>query len=254
MGSMNKAMRNVLLLRTVTGIVRSLACALLLPSVGHTAAPGCSVSALVPGWQVVTVHSGGLDRKVPVYVPAVAAGRSHLPLVFDLHGSGGNGRQQAQHSGFTAQADQYGFVVANPNGGIADPDSPTDRFYWHVPGVPLIGSVQMPANAPDDVQFFRDAIGQLEQAACVDPARIYVAGFSGGARMASALACDLSEQIAAVAPVAACAQEYRKRTISGPRIRQPVNRVDPCPSSRFMAYTIRPIASMATVPRGGDIA
>jgi polyhydroxybutyrate depolymerase len=181
------------------GIARSLACVVLLvaPSFCHAAA-GC---ATAPGWQVVTVHSGGLDREVPLYIPASAAGQSDLALVFDLHGSGGNGRQQALHSGLTAQADRHGFLLANPNGGIPDPDSPTDKFYWHVPGVPLIGNVQMPANAPDDVQFFRDAIPQLERAACVDPRRIYVTGFSGGARMASALACELSDRVAAVAPV-----------------------------------------------------
>ena len=170
---------------------------LLLPSFAY-ADTGCTTSA--SGWQTVTVQSGGLSRTVPVYVPASAAGRAGLPLVFDLHGSGGNGRQQALSSGLTVQADRHGFVVANPNGGIADPGNP-ERFYWHVPGVPLIGGVSMPANAPDDVQFFRDAIRQLEQTACVDSHRIYVTGFSGGARMASALACELSDRIAAAAPV-----------------------------------------------------
>jgi polyhydroxybutyrate depolymerase len=185
----------------MSGIAAGLACALLLAPSFSRAAAGCSLPGTAPGWQVVTVHSGSLDRKVPVYIPASAAGRSDIPLVFDLHGSGGNGRQQALHSGLTAQADRHAFLLANPNGGIADPDSPTEKFYWHVPGVPLIGGVQMPANAPDDVQFFRDAIRQLEQGACVDPHRIYVTGFSGGARMASALACELSDRIAAVAPV-----------------------------------------------------
>jgi polyhydroxybutyrate depolymerase len=183
------------------GIAVGLASALLLLPNFSRAAAGCSIPAAARGWQVVTVHSGGVNRNVPVYIPASAAGRSDIPLVFDLHGSGGNGRQQALHSGLTTQADRHGFILANPNGGIADPDSPTDRFYWHVPGVPLIGNVQMPANAPDDVQFFRDAMQQLEHADCVDPHRVYVTGFSGGARMASALACELSDHIAAVAPV-----------------------------------------------------
>ena len=174
---------------------------LLLPSFSH-AATGCALTLSVPGWQLVTVHSGGLERQVPLYVPASVAGRASIPLVFDLHGSGGNGRQQAAHSGLAAQADRHGFLLANPDGGIADPDSPRDKFYWHVPGVPLVGNVQTPANAPDDVQFLRDAMQQLEAGACADPHRIYVTGFSGGARMASAAACALSGQIAAVAPVA----------------------------------------------------
>jgi polyhydroxybutyrate depolymerase len=199
--SKGKVVRAVNQFFNTSGIAVGLACALLFVPSFSRAAAGCALSVTAPGWQVVTVHSGGLNRKVPLYVPAAAAGHSDIPLVFDLHGSGGNGRQQALNSGLTAQADRHGFLLANPNGGIADPDSPTDRFYWHVPGVPLIGSVPMPANAPDDVQFFRDAIQQLEQGSCADPQRIYVTGFSGGARMASALACDLSDRIAAVAPV-----------------------------------------------------
>ncbi len=183
-------------------IAAGLACAILLLPPAARAADGCALPVLNPGWQTVTVHSGGVDRKVPLYVPASGVGHSNLPLVFDLHGSGGNGRSQALHSGLMAQADRHGFLLANPDGGIADPNSPADRFYWHVPGVPLVGNMPAPANAPDDVQFFRDAIQQIGQSACTDPHRIYVTGFSGGARMASALACELSDRIAAIAPVA----------------------------------------------------
>ena len=172
---------------------------LLVPSLTRAAGPSCTLSALHPGWQTVTVHSGTLDRKVPVYVPAAQIGHSDLPLVFDLHGSGGNGRRQAAHSGLSAQADRHGFLLANPDGGIAGPG---EAFYWNIPGVPLVGDAPIPANAADDVQFFRDAIDQMGHSLCVDPHRIYVTGFSGGARMASLLACELSDRIAAAAPVA----------------------------------------------------
>lgn len=183
---------------TAVGVAFAL---MLVPPISG-AASSCSGAGRHPGWQTVQVRSGGENRELLLYTPASASGRSDVALVFDLHGSGGNGREQALHSGLAAQADSHGFLLANPNGGIAAPDNPTDSFYWHVPGVPLIGGVPMPANAPDDVQFFRDAIEQLEQTACVDPRRIYVTGFSGGARMASALACELSDRIAAIAPVA----------------------------------------------------
>ena len=172
---------------------------LLVPSLSH-AAEGCITSALGRGWQVVVVHSGGLNREVPLYVPASAGDGSRIPLIFDLHGSGGNGRRQAQNSGLAALADRHKFLVANPNGGIADSKN-QDAFYWHVPGVPLIDNVPTPADAPDDVQFFRDAIQQIEHLACADPHRVYVTGFSGGGRMASALACELADRLAAIAPV-----------------------------------------------------
>lgn len=188
--------------RYVSAIAVCLAGTLLLsPSLAH-GANRCTLPALSPGWHTIAVHSGELDRQVPVYVPASAVGRSDLPLVFDLHGSGGNGRNQALHSGLTTQADRHVFLLANPDGGIPDPAHPTDRFYWHIPGVPLIGNVQTPANAPDEVQFFRAAIQQIGESACIDSHRVYVTGFSGGARMASWLGCELSDRIAAIAPVA----------------------------------------------------
>lgn len=185
-----------------SAIAVGLAWVILLVPASTRAADGCALPVLSSGWQMVTVRSGGLDRKVRLYVPASAVGRSDVPLVFDLHGSGGNGRSQALHSGLMAQADRHRFLLANPDGGIADPKSPADKFYWHISGVPLVGNVPTPANAPDEVQFFRDAIRQMGQSACIDPHRIYVTGFSGGARMASLLACELADRIAAVAPVA----------------------------------------------------
>jgi polyhydroxybutyrate depolymerase len=183
----------------VSPIAIALACAiLLLPSLTR-AATGCMPTALHAGWQTITVHSGGLDRNVPLYVPASQVGRPDLPLVFDLHGSGGNGRGQASHSGLSVQADRHAFLLANPDGGIA---ARTRRFFWNIPGVPLAGDMPTPASAPDDVQFFRDAIDQMEHSLCIDPHRIYATGFSGGARMASLLACELADRIAAIAPVA----------------------------------------------------
>jgi polyhydroxybutyrate depolymerase len=174
---------------------------LLLPLLAHADA-NCTSSIAKTGWQDFTVQSGGRDRKVPLYVPASAVGRAHLPLVIDLHGSGGNGRQQAANSGLSRQADAHGFLLANPDGGIADPRNPQQGFFWNIPGVPLIGGAATPADAPDDVQFVRDLIGRIGATACIDSHRVYVTGFSGGARMTSLLACELSDRIAAAAPVA----------------------------------------------------
>jgi polyhydroxybutyrate depolymerase len=136
-----------------------------------------------------------------VYVPHAAREGKKMPLVFDLHGSGGNGRQQAALSDLASVAERRGFVVADPDGGIALTDRP-GAFVWHLPGLPLIGNVPEPADAPDEVQFVSDTIDQLASSSCIDASRVYVTGMSGGARMASWLACRLADRIAAVAPVA----------------------------------------------------
>jgi polyhydroxybutyrate depolymerase len=97
-------------------------------------------------------------------------------------------------------AAKSGFVVADPSGGVLLPGAP-NAHYWNIPGVPLTGGAPTPADAPDDVQFISDTIDTIASKTCIDPRRIYVTGMSGGARMASLLACRLSTRIAAIAPV-----------------------------------------------------
>jgi polyhydroxybutyrate depolymerase len=165
-----------------------------------TAPIGCAAAGLGAGEHTLTVRSGGQSRPVLVFVPPAAAAYHALPLVIDLHGSGGNGEQQARSTRLSEVAARRGFVVANPSGGISFPVAP-EKHYWNIPGVPLSGVGNTPADAPDDVQFIGDTIDQISANTCIDARRIYVTGMSGGARMASLLGCRMSGRIAAIAPV-----------------------------------------------------
>ncbi|MGA9028451.1 MAG: PHB depolymerase family esterase [Steroidobacteraceae bacterium] len=160
----------------------------------------CAAWRSPSGWRTFIVHSGGQERALRLYVPRSATA-AKLPLVFDLHGSGGSGASQAALSGLSAVADRHGFLVANPDGGVQRTQPPAGHF-WNIPGVPLIGNVTVPDDAPDEVQFISDALDQISAAACVDAHRVYATGMSGGARMASLLACRLAGRLAAVAAVA----------------------------------------------------
>jgi polyhydroxybutyrate depolymerase len=163
------------------------------------AAPVCAATALSAGEHVMRVVSGGGERAVRLYVPAVTrAGR--LPLVLDLHGSGSNGASQAEQTHLRAIGGRAGFVVAYPEGAVTQPDAP-DGHFWNIPGVVLVNGAAVPAGTADDVRFIADTIDQLVAGACVDPRRVYVTGMSGGARMTSLLACTLAMRIAAAAPV-----------------------------------------------------
>ena len=160
----------------------------------------CGAANPRAGSQSIAVLSAGQVRSVLLYVPAAAATHHPLPLIIDLHGSGSNGEEQAKTSRLSDLAAKEGFVVANPSGGVILPGSPNAR-YWNIPGVPLTGGAPTPADAPDDVQFINDTIDTIASKTCIDPRRIFVTGMSGGARMASLLACRLSARIAAIAPV-----------------------------------------------------
>lgn len=128
-----------------------------------------------------------------------------MPLLFNLHGSTQSGSAHRMSTGTDATADAYSFVVAYPDGGV--PNTPVGQaplpagFFWNIPGVPLVGGIPVPPGSRDDVRFISDAIDAIASVLCIDRGRVYATGASGGGRMASLLACDLSGRIAAVAPV-----------------------------------------------------
>ena len=131
------------------------------------------------------LSSGGRQRTYRLFVPQRSDGRTRLPLVLDLHGSGGTSAGQARTSGFETVAAREGFVVATLQG---------EGGRWNVP---------VTAGRPDDVAYVSDVIDHVAARGCIDPARVYATGFSGGGRMVSLLACRLNTRIAAIAPMAA---------------------------------------------------
>ncbi len=128
--------------------------------------------------------------------PAGAGGAAR-PLVLLLHGSGQTGVALLQLSAMAAAADRHGFIVAAPNGAVPVQSG----FAWHIPGVPTVTGRVPPPTTPDDVRYLVGATEFLVSQGCVDPTRVYVTGLSGGARMASWLACVAPERFAAIAPV-----------------------------------------------------
>jgi polyhydroxybutyrate depolymerase len=122
-------------------------------------------------------------RTYRLFVPAAYDGRQRLPLVLDLHGSGGNADGEARNSQLETLAASERFLVATLE---------ADSGNWNVPVEP---------DRADDVAYVSDVIDHVSGQACVDPARIYATGFSGGARMTSLLGCGLGARIAAIAPV-----------------------------------------------------
>lgn len=171
-----------------------LAAALAARTAPADAARGCDTSA---GSTVLTLQIGGRSRTVDVHLPAGYTGKTPVPLVLNLHGSGSTAAQQELFTGMDTTADADGFVVAYPQALIPDGSG----FDWNVPGAPLVGGRSVPHGAADDVAFLTQLVRILERRYCIDSHAVYATGFSGGARMVSELACDDAAQLAAVAPV-----------------------------------------------------
>jgi len=176
----------------------SLACVAVLLQPAARAADACT--DLHPGRNPIATMSGGQKQDIDLVMPASFDPAKSVPLVIGLHPSGGTGATFDQDTGLSAAASAKGFATMFPDGGVKLPDG--DGRYWNIPGVPLIGGGAVPKNARDDVRFIADAIDHLVKHSCVDARRVYVTGFSGGARMSSMVGCRLADRVAAVAPVA----------------------------------------------------
>src|SRR5207237_8427316 len=106
-------------------------------------------------------------------------------LVFDLHPSGTDGLVEEAETRFDAQADRLGWIVVYPDA-LAE-------------GWQRYGCC---GGAEEDVAFIAGVIARLEASDAVGPGRVDVHGTSRGGMMAYRLACELSDRLAAVAPVA----------------------------------------------------
>ncbi|MEO7083246.1 MAG: PHB depolymerase family esterase [Gemmatimonadaceae bacterium] len=157
-----------------------------------------STIADAPGTGEFEVQVGDLTRSFFLHIPANRPRRLGravpYPLVIVLHGSGANGETVRRMSGMDGMADTARFVVAYPNGTTALLGRHSD---WN--SGECCGAAQ--TNNVDDIAFIRALVDNLSKRMPVDPNRIYVAGFSDGARLAYRAACELSTKIAAVAIV-----------------------------------------------------
>lgn len=137
-----------------------------------------------------SVQSGGLERDYILHVPPSYDGTAPAPLVLNLHGLGSYAEQQAGYSELPAKADDEGFILVTPNGTVTE--FFTSRHWNFLTGIP---------ESPDDVAFIDDLLDALEAQLCIDSSRVFSTGISNGAMMSVRLACDLSDRIAAIAPV-----------------------------------------------------
>lgn len=151
--------------------------------------PPCSGKKGVPGARTVTLTSGGKERTFALHVPATYDPTKRTPLVFLFHGYTMTAAEIASASHFTETADKRGMIVAFPQG-IGNGFNAGD----------CCGSAQ--SSNVDDVGFTRDMITTLDGEYCVDAKRTFATGFSNGGFLSYRLACELADEIAAVAPVA----------------------------------------------------
>jgi polyhydroxybutyrate depolymerase len=142
--------------------------------------------------QFLFIPWDGLNRTYTLYRPANLNPAVKHPLVLCLHGGTGtgSGMQKLTFDRFNELADRDGWMVVYPDG-IGKNWNDGRKIDDQAHGKNL-----------DDVGFLSHLIDLCIQQNGVDPKRVYVTGISNGALMTCRLACELSDKIAAGAPVA----------------------------------------------------
>lgn len=157
-------------------------------------------------WRRVTVD--GRQRSYLIHVPPGYAPEKPAPVVLVFHGLGMNARLMSRLTGMSRKADEAGFIAVYPNGtGVAN-------LYLTFNAGAL--SPERAKQRPDDVRFVAALLDDLPRHVHVDPRRVYATGMSIGGMMCYRLAAEMSDRIAAIAPVAAAA------AVSQPKPSRPV--------------------------------
>ena len=146
--------------------------------------PGCRQATADTAEQTLSFDADKDDGTYLEQVPTTAGPRKPLPVVFDLHGYQEPGSFQETLTDLGGYGETHGFMTVTP--WIDNQKIPQ----W----LSSIGS--------KDMNWFGGLLTHVEATACVDENRVYVTGYSNGAFMTSALACQYSSRVAAVAPVA----------------------------------------------------
>ena len=137
--------------------------------------------------RVITVD--GVKRTYLAHIPASVDRTKETPVVLVLHGAGTNGPITVMFSGMNSKSDAEKFIAVYPDGTGAG-----IFLTWNAGG---IGKSKV-----DDVKFLSAVIDDLALVAKIDPRRIFATGISNGAMMSYLLASELSDRIAAIAPIA----------------------------------------------------
>jgi polyhydroxybutyrate depolymerase len=151
------------------------------------------------GRHTVSIKVGNLEREYIVHVPTGYGNSKPVPVVIMCHGGGGTGKAAITETKWNEKADGIGFLAVFPEATRPNMSAPANfrnnGQTWND------GSGRFQAKA-NDVEFISVMIDDLIAKFNVDPKRIYATGFSNGASMAFRLGVELSQRIAAIAPVA----------------------------------------------------
>lgn len=171
------------------------------------AAPGVNVTCAVEGYK---------NRDYDLVIPKLTPPTSGYPVIIALHGGGGDRKGALRTTCPLGDIDSpeclhemaadTGYAVVAPDGTVGG--LLAGRTWNAGGGVDSWRCVSGKACEEnlDDVAYFDALLDDISKRIKVDRDRVFVTGLSNGGAMAHRLACERSESIAAIAPVAGALQ------------------------------------------------
>lgn len=169
---------------TASIILTAMACVLDATAQGRSAmgSAGCTQPAPVAGESILQFADA---NKAGTYIQNIPPGADRpLPVILDLHGLMEPAVIEHLGTGFATLGATAGFVTITPQ--LSELRIPQWDF----------------TERSDDITYLSNLLTHVEHTLCVDTERIYASGLSMGGFTSSSLGCQLSDRIAAIAPVA----------------------------------------------------
>ena len=154
-------------------------------------------------YQTYTCTIDGVERTYKLYLPANI--KADAPLIFVLHGYGGNFNHDDK--GFNEAADRHGFAVCYPQGS----KDGRGKNCWNV-GYPFQADM-----AVDDVSFMCKLAKKLQKEHNLSRKNTFCTGMSNGGEMCYLLAYCNQKTFAAVAPIAGLTMEWMPKAYTRTR-------------------------------------
>jgi polyhydroxybutyrate depolymerase len=133
------------------------------------------------------------DPEVHVLGVADRAPGERRPLLVYLHGLGGSGAESLANPALRALAERGRMVLVAPDGNV----DREGRRFWNAGGA----CCNLDGKAVNDVARLEALIAHWLERPEIDPARVYIIGFSNGGFMAHRLACFMDDRLAAVVSI-----------------------------------------------------